>query len=91
LVVDCCELNRKVIVISTSVSYLPFSLTYSIPPIILPPGATQIIVGVYFTALYRALASSRTMLLDHIQRPATVGRTPLNEWSVRRRDLYLTT
>jgi hypothetical protein len=36
-------------------------------------------VGVYFTALYRALASSRTRLLDHIQRRATVGRTPLNE------------
>jgi hypothetical protein len=44
-----------------------------------PPGATQSIVGVYFAALYRALASSRTRLLDHIQRRATVGRTPLNE------------
>ena len=43
------------------------------------PGATQPIVGVYFTALYRALASSLTMLLDHTQRRATVGRTPLNE------------
>ena len=43
------------------------------------PGAKQPIVGVYFTALYRALASSRTKLLDHIQRRATVGRTPLNE------------
>ena len=43
------------------------------------PGATQPIVGVYFTVLYRDLASSRTMLLDHIQRRATVGRTPLNE------------
>ena len=43
------------------------------------PGATQPIVGVYFTALYRALASSRTRLLDHTQRRATVGRTPLNE------------
>ena len=29
------------------------------------PGATQPIVGAYFTALYRALASSRTRLLDH--------------------------
>ena len=55
-----------------------------------PPVATQPIVGVYFTALYRALASSRTRLRDHTQRRATVGRTPLNEWSVRRRDLYLT-
>ena len=44
-----------------------------------PPSATQPIVGVYFTALYRALASSRTRLLDHIKRRATVGRTPLNE------------
>jgi len=50
------------------------------------PGATQPIVGVYFTALYRTLASSRTRLLDHTQQRATVGRTPLNEWSVRRRD-----
>ena len=35
--------------------------------------------GVYFTALYRALASSLTRFHDHIQRRATVGRTPLNE------------
>ena len=47
--------------------------------LIFPPGATQPIVGVYFTALYRALASSLTRLLDHTQRRATVGRTPLNE------------
>jgi hypothetical protein len=43
------------------------------------PGATQPIVGVYFTGLYRALASSRTRLLDQTQRRTTVGRTPLNE------------
>jgi hypothetical protein len=43
------------------------------------PGATQLIVGVYFTVLYRTLASSHTRLLDHIQRRTTVGRTPLNE------------
>ena len=29
--------------------------------------------------------------LDHTQRHTTVGRTPLDEWSARRRDLYLTT
>ena len=28
---------------------------------------------------------------SHTQQRTTVGRTPLNEWSVRRRDLYLTT
>ena len=56
-----------------------------------PPGATQPIVGVYFTAVYWALASLFSRFLDHTQRRVTVGRTPLDEWSIRRRDLYLTT
>jgi len=29
------------------------------------------------------------MFLDHTQGRSTVGRTPLDEWSARRRDLYL--
>ena len=37
-----------------------------------------------------ARASSFTRLLDHTQRSTTVGRTPLDEWSARCRDLYLT-
>ena len=39
----------------------------------------------------RAMASSLTRFLDHTQRRTTVGRTPLDEWSARRRDLYLKT
>ena len=39
----------------------------------------------------RAMASSFLRFLDHTQRCVTVGRTPLDEWSARRRDLYLTT
>jgi hypothetical protein len=31
------------------------------------------------------------MYLDHTQRRSTVGRTPLDERSARRRDFYLTT
>ena len=31
------------------------------------------------------------MFLDHTRRRTTAGRTPLDEWSARRRDLYLTT
>ena len=31
------------------------------------------------------------MFLDHTRRRSTVGSTPLDEWSARRRDLYLTT
>ena len=38
-----------------------------------------------------ARASSFTRFLDHTQRRITVGRTPLDEWSARRRDLYPTT
>ena len=62
-------------------SYQIFGEALLTPPTgyFFPPGATQPIVGVYFTALYRALASSRTRLLDHTQRRATVGRAPLNE------------
>jgi len=36
-----------------------------------------------------ARASSFTRFLDHTQRRTTVGRTPLEEWSARRRELYL--
>jgi hypothetical protein len=39
----------------------------------------------------RAMASSFLRFLDHTQRRTTVGRTPLDEWSARCRDLYLTT
>ena len=39
----------------------------------------------------RAMASPFLRFLDHTQRLITVGRTPLDGWSARRRDLYLTT
>ena len=39
----------------------------------------------------RAMVSSFLSFLDHKQRRITVGRTPLDEWSARRRYLYLTT
>jgi len=39
----------------------------------------------------RAMAASFLRFLDHTRRRITVGRTPLDEWSARRTDLYLTT
>jgi len=39
----------------------------------------------------RVMASSFLRFLDHTQRRTTVGITSLDEWSARRRDLYLTT
>jgi len=37
----------------------------------------------------RAMACSFLRFLDHTQLCITFGRTPLDEWSARRRDLYL--
>jgi len=39
----------------------------------------------------RAMASSFLRFLEHTQQRTTIGRTPLDEWSALRRDLYLTT
>jgi len=44
-----------------------------------------------FSVALRPNASSFLWFLDHTQRRITVGWTPLDEWSARRRDLYLTT
>jgi len=43
------------------------------------------------TAPQWAMASSFTRFLDHTQRRTTVSTIPLDEWSARLRDLYLTT
>jgi hypothetical protein len=42
-------------------------------------------------SLQSSRSSSFTRFLDHTKQRATVGRTPLDEWSARLRDLYLTT
>jgi len=44
-----------------------------------------------FLSVFGGTASSFTKFLDHTQRRSTVGRTPLDEWSARRKDLYVTT
>jgi hypothetical protein len=43
-----------------------------------------------FATHLRVLASSFLRFRDHTQGHTIVGRTPLDEWSARRRDLYLT-
>jgi hypothetical protein len=47
--------------------------------------------GCIITARWRALDFSFSRFLGYTQQRATVGRTPLDVWSIRRRDLYLTT
>jgi hypothetical protein len=60
-----------------------------------PNVTTYLHLGV-FVLLWRCdptrfMASSFLRFLDHTQQRTTVGRTSLDEWSARRRDLYLTT
>jgi hypothetical protein len=43
------------------------------------------------TAPQWAMVSSFTKFLDNTQRRTTVGRTPLDKWSARTRDLYMNT
>ena len=50
-----------------------------------------IFVSLWRCAQTRVMAVSCLRFLDHTQGHTTVGRTPLDEWSARRRDLYLTT
>ena len=57
---------------------------------------TRLTVQFYFLFFRRnspqwATVSSFTRFLDHAQQRTTVGRTPLDEWSARRRDLSLKT
>ena len=62
-------------------------------PLIWPDNNVEI---KFFVCFWRdsplwASASSLSRFLDQTQRRTTVGRTPLDEWSVRRIYLYLTT
>jgi len=55
-----------------------------------------IYIYVFFFLLWRCdptgvMDSSFLRFLNHTQRRTTVGRTPPDEWSARRRDLYVTT
>ena len=54
----------------------------------------SVVLRVWLNKLHVCLfvfATTAPWFLDHTQRRTTDGRTPLDKWSARRRDLYLTT
>jgi hypothetical protein len=55
----------------------------------------HIVIGFFFPLWRcdptRVMASSFLRFIDHTERRTTVGRTPQDEWSARRKDLYLST
>ena len=73
------------------------TVTFQIyPPFTVNDNALNLYVFCLFLArqpppLQWVRAPSFTRFLDHTQRRSTLGRTPLDEWSARRKDLYLTT
>ena len=81
---------------------MPSNVPYSF--VVTPRGLCSSVSSVYsnaYISIYhffwwrcgptRIMAPSFMRFLDHTQRRITVGRTPLDELSARRRDLYLTT
>ena len=53
------------------------------------PLTLRLLIYIYIY-IYIYMKHPFLMFLDHTQRRTIVGRTPLDEWSARRRDLYLT-
>ena len=51
----------------------------------------RLLMSYIYIYIYIYMEHLSLMFPDHTQRRTTVGRTPLDEWSARRRDLYLTT
>jgi hypothetical protein len=99
-----CAVPNMAVFCSSLTSWFPgMALTYflndsemvSVAPIITSYHPNFYIIIIFFSlsdcSPARAMASSFTGFHNHTQRRATVGRTPLDEWSARRRDLYLTT
>ena len=56
---------------------------------IIRTGSATLTLGLLMSYTY--MEHAFLMFLDHTQRRTTVGTTPLDEWSARRRDLYLIT
>jgi len=81
------------------IQYIVFKNNYCIPtfgPLCTRWAKSRYTVHSIFFLLWRCdptrvMASWFLRFLDHTQRRTTVGSTPLDEWSARRRDLYLTT
>ena len=63
------------------------------PSSIIPPCSLFILLSffIWHKSPLWTKASSFTSFLDQTQWRTTIGRTPLDEWSVRRRVFYLTT
>jgi len=81
-------IRNKVIFRRTQLCYMTFNIPCYMFRFFL---AIETCLFLGATAPQWAMASLFARFLDHTQRRITVGRTPFDEWSSRRRDLYLTT
>ena len=66
-------------------------IRYPVPPATLNQCIFSFLFLLWRCDPTRVMAFSFLRFLDHTQRRTTVGRTPQDEWSARRRDLCMTT
>jgi len=92
-----CTQLHKMQMLQSLTKYADFILKSSIPSIFRSMYSLGLLFqpNVQYFFLWRNgpqwAMTSFTRFLDHIQRRTTVSRTHLDEWSARRRGLYLTT
>jgi hypothetical protein len=93
-----CPLSPSAVGTEGHRTYTRHNIWYKLRYLFVPVGGVTLyrVVWLFFVWFWRdspqwARASSFTTFLYHTQRRTTVGRTPLDEWSARRRHLYLTT
>jgi hypothetical protein len=86
-----CECNGRMSLRTWKISDSNLGQYIGYPEIFLNPSTWLRLFVFGATAPHWARASSVTKFLDHTQRCAAISRAPLDEWSARRRDLYLTT
>jgi hypothetical protein len=88
------ELCGQSFIFSDSFHLLPGYISSLSPSFIFDVTPSRFRDNIFFpcvTAAQSGLWPPHSWFLHRTQRRTTVGRTPLDEWSARRRDLYLTT
>jgi hypothetical protein len=83
-----CFLNMSILWLAPGREHPRFLTS---PPYNLFKFLNYIIIPLVPPSFFFFFSPSFTRFLDHTQRRTTVGRTPLDEWSARHKDLYLTT
>ena len=88
----CCDLIASTVQMSVFGFWcLAGSAQMNVPKPLRLQNEYRLTLRLLMSYIYIYMEHLFLMFLDHTQRRSTVGRNPLDDWSARRRDLYLTT